>query len=138
MKNNFSGFLELLDAYISSYLPCAFGASVNTVKSYKYAFRLLIQFMYQQKRIEADKITFENLDYMTLIEFFTWIEEERGCSISTKNQRLSALASFSKYAQNRDFEAASVFRNSINKIPMKKSSKKRSVYVNNFYGSFRS
>lgn len=125
MKHDSSGFLEILDAYISRHLPRAVGASVNTVKSYKYAFRLLIEFMYQQKEIQADKITFENLDYVTLMEFFTWIEEERGCSVSTKNQRLSALASFSGYAQNRDFAAAVVFRNSINKIPMKKASKKK-------------
>lgn len=39
------------------------------------------------------------------------------------------LASFSEYAQNRDFEAASVFRNSINKIPMKKACKnKRAIF----------
>lgn len=103
MKHDFSGFLELLNAYISSYLPRAVGASVNTVKFYKYVFRLLIEFMYQQKEIQADKITFENLNYETLMEFFTWIEEERGYSVSTKNQRLSALASFSEYAQNRNF-----------------------------------
>lgn len=125
MKNNSSRFLKLLDCYISSYLPCAVGSSVNTVKSYKYAFRLLIEFMYKQKKIQADEITFGNLDYLTLIEFFTWIEEERGCCVSTKNQRLSALASFSEYAQNRDFDAASVFRNNVNKIPMKKASKKK-------------
>lgn len=87
MKNNSSGFLELLDAYISRYLPRAVGASVNTVKSYKYAFRLLIAFMHQQKKIQADKITFEHLDYETLMAFLMWIEEERGCSVSTKNQR---------------------------------------------------
>jgi integrase/recombinase XerD len=62
---------------------------------------------------------------VTLMEFLTWIEEKRGCSVSTKNQRLSALASFSEYAQNRDFAAASVFRNSVNKIPVKKASKKK-------------
>ncbi len=125
MKSNSSVFLELLDAYISSYLPHAYGASFNTVKSYKYAFRLLIEFMCQRKEIPADKITFVHLDYETLMEFFLWIEEERGCSVSTKNQRMSALASFSAYAQNRDFAAASIFRNGMNKIPVKKASKKK-------------
>ncbi|WP_235182698.1 tyrosine-type recombinase/integrase [Gracilibacillus boraciitolerans] len=81
--------------------------------------------MYKEKGIEADKITFEKLDYITLTEFFTWIESVRGCSASTKNQRLSAITSFSAYAQNRDFAAASVFRNSVNKIPMKKSQHKQ-------------
>lgn len=125
MMNKASDFLRVLDAFITTYLPCSVGASPNTVKSYKYAFRLLIEFMYKEKGIEADKITFEKLDYKTLTDFFTWIESVRGCSASTKNQRLSAIASFSAYAQNRDFAAASVFRNSLNKIPMKKSRHKQ-------------
>ena len=57
------------------------------------------------------------LDYQTLTEFLLWLEKERNCSASTKNQRLSALLSFSKYAQNRDFEAALVFRSSVVRIP---------------------
>lgn len=130
MKNKPSGFLELLNNYISIYLPCSIGSSPNTVKSYKYAFRLLIEFMYHKKGIKADNITFEQLDYETLTAFLLWIEEERGCSASTKNQRLSAISAFSEYAQNRDFAAAAVFRNSINKIPMKKANKKqRAVFT---------
>lgn len=125
MKNKSSCFLELLDAFINTYLPYSVGASPNTVKSYKYAFRLLIEFMYKEKGIVADKITFEILDYKTLTDFFMWIESVRGCSASTKNQRLSAIASFSTYAQNHDFAAASVFRNSVNKIPMKKTQRRQ-------------
>lgn len=128
MMNKTSDFLSLLDTFITTYLPCSVGASPNTVKSYKYAFRLLIKFMYKEKGIEADKITFDKLDYITLTDFFTWIESVRGCSASTKNQRLSAIASFSAYAQNRNFAAASVFRNSVNKIPMKKTqNRQRSI-----------
>lgn len=120
-----SKFLQLLDGYVTSYMPCSVGASPHTVTSYKYAFRLLIEFMYSGKGIQADKITFEQLDYNTLMEFLDWIEKDRGCSTSTKNQRLSAIVSFSEYAQNRDFGAASVFRNSVIRIPMKKARKKQ-------------
>lgn len=125
MRNKSTDFLELLSTYIGTYLPYSVGASPNTVKSYKYAFRLLIEFLYKEKGIEADKITFDILDYKTLTDFFTWIESIRGCSVSTKNQRLSAIASFSSYAQNRDFSDASVFRNSVNKIPVKKTQHKQ-------------
>jgi site-specific recombinase XerD len=125
MKNKVSDFLTLLDSFITTYLPCSIGASPNTVKSYKYAFRLLIEFMYMKKGIAADKITFDKLDYQTLTDFFAWIESVRGCSASTKNQRLSAITSFSAYAQNRDFAAASIFRNSVNKIPVKKTQHKQ-------------
>jgi site-specific recombinase XerD len=111
-------------------MPQSVGASKNTVRSYKYAFQLLIAFMFTEKGIAADRIAFDDLDFNTLTEFFEWIEGVRKCSAATKNQRLSALVSFSSYAQNRDFAAASVFRSSVIKIPMKKAVKKqRSMFT---------
>jgi site-specific recombinase XerD len=125
-----STFLKLLDGFITGYLPCSVGASPNTVTSYKYAFRLLIEFMNSKKGLPADKVSFGHLDYTLLTEFLDWIETDRGCSVSTKNQRLSAILSFSEYAQNRDLSAASVFRTSVLKIPMKKGQgKRRAVFT---------
>lgn len=124
MVNKPSKFLELLDSFITNYMPCSVGASSNTVTSYKYAYRLLLEFMYTKKGIPADKITFEQLSSDTMTEFLDWLEKDRGCSASTKNQRLSAIISFSRYAQNRDFDAASIFRSGVIKIPMKKAQKK--------------
>ena len=111
MKNNESIFLNLLDAYVSKYLPISVGASPNTIKSYKTTYRLLIEFMYTNKNVNANCITFDMLNQETLLDFFEWIEIERSCSISTRNQRQSALLSFSAFAQNRNFEAATVFSN---------------------------
>lgn len=48
------------------------------------------------------------------------VEVERGCSVSTRNLRLSALASFAAYAQNRNFEVATVFANAVRMVPVKK------------------
>jgi site-specific recombinase XerD len=76
--------------------------------------------MYDIKGIDADRIQFDNLNYDTLTDFFNWIGQERKCSISTKNQRLAAISSYATYAQNRDFDAAFIFRNSVNKISFKK------------------
>jgi integrase/recombinase XerD len=123
--NKSSRFLELLNGFVTNYMPCSIGASPNTVTSYKYAFRLLLEFMYSKKEIPADEVSFEQLDFGMLTEFFDWIENERGCSASTKNQRLSALLSFSEYAQNRDVDAASIFRSNIIRITMKKAQKKQ-------------
>lgn len=121
MKNKNMIFLKLLEAFFSNYLPDAIGASKNTIISYKYAFRLLLEYMNLKENISADEITFDMLDYNRIYGFLEWIENERGCSPSTKNQRLSALLSFSEYAQNRNFEAATVFRSSLLKIPQKKA-----------------
>ena len=126
--NDKSVFLSLLNDYVNIYLPVGIGVQPNTIKSYKYAFRLLIEYMYEKNGIAADCISFEDLNYDTLTGFFEWILTERKCSETTRNQRLAALLSFSKYAQNRDFDAAAVFRNSIIRIPVNKPRGKRRTW----------
>ena len=44
-----SSFLSLLESYFGTYLPTAKGLSPATIKSYKTAFRVLIEFMYSEK-----------------------------------------------------------------------------------------
>ena len=117
MKNN--SFLDILNAYLTMYLPNAVGVSPNTIISYKTTFRLLVQFIFLSRSIPADQITFEMLNYQLLTDFLSWIEIERKCCAATKNLRLAALASFSSYAQNRDLDAATSFRRSVNNIPYK-------------------
>ena len=120
MRKNTSLFLLLLEGYFGTYLPTAKGLSPATIKSYKTAFRVLLDFMYSEKGKNADEIRFEDLTSDIISEFLDWLETERKCSISTRNHRLSVLNAFSEYAQNRNFEAASVFRASLLKIPQKK------------------
>lgn len=120
MKNK-NTFLSVLNEYFSSYLPFAKGLSKSTITSYKATFRLLLVFMKDVKNISADSITFDILDDKLILEFLDWLEKERGCSKTTRNQRLSAISAFSLYAQNRDFDAASVFRKGVLKVPSKKT-----------------
>ena len=124
MKSRPLEFLELLESFINTYLPCSVGVRPNTVKSYKDAFRLLLCFMYEKKHLNADKIYFSVLNYETLTDFLAWLETERKCSVATRNQRLAALSSFAEYAQNRNFDAATVFRCDIKKLPTKRAAYK--------------
>mgnify|MGYP002762408934 CR=1 FL=1 len=113
-------FTLLLEQFFTEYMPFSSGLSPNTIRSYKHSFRLLFQYIYQVQKKNADEILFRDLDYETIEGFLKWIETERGCSASTRNLRLSALASFSFYAQNRNFEAATVFANAVRRTPVKK------------------
>jgi len=126
-RKNGSVFLDHLEYFINVYMPVTRGLSKNTIISYKTAFTLLIKFMYTVKGIAAEDITFQMLDQNTISDFLSWLETERSCSTATKNQRLAALYSFSEFAQNRDFEAASVFRSAVVRIPPKKTSKKKRI-----------
>ena len=116
-------FTFLLEQFFTEYMPLSSGLSPNTVRSYKHSFRLLFQYIHQVKKKEAGEILFRDLDYETVDGFLRWIETERGCSVSTRNLRLSALASFAAYAQNRNFEATTVFANAVRRVPVKKKAK---------------
>lgn len=127
-KKSEGAFLKHLEHFITVYMPDSKGLSQNTVISYKAAFRVLIQFFYDKKGIAASDITFDMLNVEVLNEFLDWLEKERNCSPLTRNQRLAALYSFSEYAQNRDFEAASCFRMAVIKIPMKRAKGKERAF----------
>ena len=124
MRRKKNSFLDHLEYYLSIYLPMAKGLSSNTIVSYKATFRILMEYMYSIKGVPADKVDFNILDDKLIIEFLDWLEATRGCSAATRNQRLSAIAAFSMYAQNRDFNAATAFRNSVLKVPRKKTPQK--------------
>lgn len=118
MKRKTPGFIDLLETFFSDYMPYSAGLSDNTIKNYKYAFRLLIEYLYDEKSICSGDITFKVLDFETINGFLNWIEQKRGCGIATRNQRLIALSSFAVYTQNRSIDAA-VFANAIDAVPVK-------------------
>ena len=122
-------FMTLLKDYFETYLPYSRGLSQDTIKSYKQSLLLLLRFRLDVKKMKAEEIKFTALTYDTLLEFFSWLETDRHCKPSTRNQRLSALSAFAEYAQNRDFNAASVFRNAIIKVPIKKGTKKSQIRI---------
>jgi site-specific recombinase XerD len=122
--------MDHLEHYFNTYLPTVKGLSQSTIDSYKATFRILMEFLYTIKGITSDKVEFSTLDDRLIIEFLSWLETERKCSVSTRNQRLSAIAAFSIYVQNKDFGAAAVFRNNVLKVPKKKTPRKsRSAFT---------
>lgn len=123
-KSKKNSFFRLLEKYFVDYLPTAKGLSKATITSYKATFRLLFEFMESKKNISAENITFALLTTECVQGFLNWLEDDRANSVSTRNQRLSAIAAFSQYAINRDFTNALILQNSINSIPRKKGSGK--------------
>lgn len=98
MKNK--GFLSDLEAFFDVYLPKSRGVSPNTIKSYKYAFRLLFEYLLSEKGVKASAVTYARLDQEAIKGYLVWLCEKRNCSASTRNLRLAALSSFSAYASN--------------------------------------
>lgn len=127
MKKN-SAFLDVLSSYFTEYLPVTKGLSSNSIRSYKYSFQLLFSFLKEEKGILPEKVTFHTLEKDVPEQFLSWLEKCRSCSISTRNQRLSCISSFSKYAARKEPVEAAGFHGTLSSIPKKKESEKMPVY----------
>ena len=89
---------------------------------------LLIKFCAWVKNIPAEKLTINQLDRELINDFLNWLETERKCSISTRNQRLAAIHAFFKYLQLEQPHALYQYQQ-ILAIPMKKAQKKSINYL---------
>jgi site-specific recombinase XerD len=127
MKSKPIVLLRALSEFFDSYLPETKGLSRNTVKSYQYAFQLLYEFLFDVKGIPPEKAAFEDLSEDTVIEFLSWLETSRGCSVSTRNQRLAAICSFAKFAMRKSFDGAIAFGSEVLDIPKKKKPKDNDI-----------
>ena len=107
--DSFRIYRELLKFSLSSfccflldYLPKQRCLSPNTILSYRQALNLFVSYMRDERGITAHDLTFSCIDRDMILGFLLWLENVRGCSASTRNQRLMALRSFLEFAGQID------------------------------------
>lgn len=108
-----------LTNYMSRYLPGQRNVSVNTIKSYRDAFSILLRYCRDIKKIPSEKFCISHLKKTLIEDFLNWLEQYRSCSVSTRNQRLAAIHAFCKYLQYECPSSMMVFQE-ILAIPIKK------------------
>jgi site-specific recombinase XerD len=115
-------FAKHLTEFLSVYLPSQKNVSKNTIHSYRDSFKLLIKFCQERKSIPAERISMDLLSSELFTNFLEWLETDRKCSISTRNQRLAAIHSFFRYVQAEEPSGLFHFQKIIS-IPTKKAKK---------------
>jgi len=112
-----------LSTFLRERLPETRGASIHTCDSYAYAFKLLLEFASKRIRKTPSAIELEAIDAPLVLAFLKHLEEQRGCSASTRNARLAAIRSFMRYAELR---VPSIIEQSrrVLAIPMKRTDTK--------------
>ncbi|WP_343577518.1 tyrosine-type recombinase/integrase [Mycobacterium sp.] len=83
-------------------------ASPATVAAYRDAFRLLLVFVADRKKITPADLDFTDLDAPTIAAFLTYLETERHNSIRSRNTRLAAIHSMFRFAALEHPEHAEV------------------------------
>lgn len=87
-----------ISCFLTTYIGGERGLSENTFISYNHTFQLLIPFFHDRVRKPINKVTMDEFTSDNIKAFLAELEE-KGCSVSTRNQRLAAIKSFCRYVQ---------------------------------------
>lgn len=120
-------FAVLLNKFFVQFLPNERGSTPLTIDSYRYAFILFLSFLEEVCSIPADKAKISDMTRDTVIAFLNWLED-RGNSISTRNQRQAAINSFIHFLKYEYPDYLNEYQR-ILAIPIKKAPKKEVSYV---------
>lgn len=121
MNENSILFYRMIRNFLTVYLPEQKASSPNTVKAYRNALNLLIDYTRESSGTPMSEISFDTITREHMESFLDWLENEKKCSVSTRNQRLSCIRSFYKYAGNRNITVMSCALE-LERIPAKKES----------------
>jgi integrase/recombinase XerD len=86
--------------FFHEYLPKQKGGSAHTVRSYRDALVLLLQFTARDTRRGIERLQITDLNAERIKRFLNFLEAERHNSIATRNARLAAIHVFARYLVN--------------------------------------
>lgn len=99
---SYKEFSSCLEAFFKEYLVQERGCSWKTIRTYRDAFVLLVEYFNSTKRILPEKITLGMFHRDNIISFLNWLEDVRHCSAGTRNSRMAAMKSFCRYLTYED------------------------------------
>ena len=91
-----------LRRFLTEYIVTERNLARNTQKSYRDTFALLLPFVRAKTRKPVERLAVHDLTARRVRQFLDHIENDRGCSAQTRNQRLSAIRSFARFVASRD------------------------------------
>lgn len=92
-------FARDLTGFLGRHLSATRNLSANSIASYRDTFYLLLQFFKKRYKLTSDRLTSDMFTPDKITSFLDYLETERRCSITTRNQRLAAIRSFVRYLQ---------------------------------------
>ena len=119
MKTADDALFATIRDYLRVYLAKLRNLSEHTVRSYANALTEFVEYMSQQRRVPIRSVTFADFSKRSVCDFLSHLENERECSVATRNLRLNAIRGFLSYAASCDVSAIAC-RNEVAAVPFKK------------------
>lgn len=100
----------------------------NTQASYRDTLIILLPFVSKAKQKAVDRLAIDDLSPSLVRSFLQYVEEERGCSGSTRNLRLATIHSLAKFIGMHSPEHVA-WCAAIRAVPFKKTAKSTLTYL---------
>lgn len=102
--------------------------SRNTQKSYRDAMTILLPFVARKSRRAVDRLALEDFTPEILRGFLNHLEEERGSSVATRNQRLATVHAWARFVAEHLPEQV-IWSSQVRAIPFKKAPRSVVAYL---------
>lgn len=88
--------------FFEEFLVSERNVALNTWENYLWTFKLFVPFLCTTLKKPDDRLTVRDISIEIVLQFLLHVEAERGCSVQTRNQRLTAVRVFAGFVGNRD------------------------------------
>ena len=123
MKFTDEAFFKTIRDFLTVYLPKQKCYSENTVRAYQISLNLFIDYLTVTLKTPIHKLSFSHITTKNVTDFLDWLQSERKCGTATRNHRLMAIRSFTKYAAGKN--PANIFlQTEMKTVPVQKSPEK--------------
>lgn len=95
-------FFALVRSWLTSYLPRSRRLSAHTIRSYKTALNILLEFLEETRSLKLERVGFDAITYSSMSDFISWLMDVRHLSATSANQRLAAIKSFLSYCAGEE------------------------------------
>ena len=91
-----------LERFLTEHIVTERNLASNTQKSYRDTFKLLLPFISSKVKKPVDRLVIRDLASEWVLQFLGHLENDRGCSARTRNQRLTAIRAFARFVASRE------------------------------------
>jgi len=114
--------------FLMEYLVAERNLARNTQVSYRDTLTLLLPFVSSQATVPIERLAVHDVSVDRVRAFLDHLEQERGCSVLTRNQRLSTIHSLARFVGMRSPEHLD-WCSQVRLVPFKKAAKNTIGYL---------
>jgi integrase/recombinase XerD len=125
-RSSSTDLAQLVQRFFEEFLPGLRGMSTHTIRSYRDALILLLRFLARDTRQRIETLELTEITAARVERFLMSLERERHNGITTRNTRLAALHTFSRFLAMQRPQCLAQFQGILN-VPFKRGAREAPV-----------